>query len=63
MPLIPGWPLDEHVRRNGLSVRDTLANHGLTGAATDLPAMLSVTTATAIFSRNGSAPPEAGKGK
>jgi hypothetical protein len=35
---------------SGQSVRDTLANHGLTGALTDLPAMLSVTTATAIFS-------------
>ena len=24
MPYISGWPLDEHVRRNGLSVRETL---------------------------------------
>jgi fermentation-respiration switch protein FrsA (DUF1100 family) len=35
---------------SGQSVRDTIANHGVTGALTDLPAMLSVTTATTIFS-------------
>jgi hypothetical protein len=37
---------------SGQSVRDTLANHGALGSLTELPAMLSVTTATAVFSND-----------
>jgi hypothetical protein len=37
---------------SGQSVRDTLANHGALGSLTELPAMLSVTTATAMFSND-----------